>query len=113
MRGETAMTFKTPIGYYREQIESVLDDGNKYSRNEIAAILPHIPPDIITQTLGRMREDGDVAQDKSAGHRKFVYYAIEHKPEPPKDLPKQDNFELSRVWNVAFERAEDADNHAN
>jgi hypothetical protein len=102
-------TFKTPIGYYREQIETVLDDGKKYSRNDIAKILPHIPPDIITQTLGRMCDDGDVEQDRSAGHRKYVYYAIEHKAVPPKDLPKQDNFELSRIWNVAFERAEDGE----
>jgi len=100
------MAFKTPIGYYREQIESVLEDGKKYTRNEIAAILPHIPPDIITQTLGRMCDDHDVARDRSNGHRKTMYYAIEHKPEPPKDLPKMDNSELARVWNVAFERAE-------
>lgn len=100
------MTFKTPIGHYREQIESVLDNGKKLTRNEIASILPHIPAAIISQTLRRMRNDGDVAQDKTGGHRNFAYFAVEYKPEPPKILPKIDNCELARVWNVAFERAE-------
>lgn len=45
------MTFKTPIGYYREQIEDTLD-GKRLTRNQLAELLPHIPPNIITQTLG-------------------------------------------------------------
>ena len=99
------MPFKTPIGYYREQIEDTLD-GKRLTRNQLAELLPHIPPGIITQTLGRMCDDHDVARDYTNGHRKTMYYAIEHKSEPPKDLPKMDNSELARVWIVAFERAE-------
>lgn len=99
------MTFKTPIGYYREQIEDTLD-GKRLTRNQLAELLPHIPPNIITQTLGRMVSDGDIGKDKSGGHKNHVYFVQEHKPKMVLPTIKVDNSELARNWNVAFERAE-------
>jgi hypothetical protein len=99
------MTFKTPIGYYREQIEDTLD-GKRLTRNQLAELLPHIPPNIITQTLGRMVVDGDVGKDDSAGVRKQVYFIQEHKPKLELPTTKVDNCALDIVWNVAFEKAD-------
>ena len=99
------MAFKTPIGYYREQIEDTLD-GKRLTRNQLAELLPHIPPNIITQTLGRMVNDGDIGKDKSGGHKNHVYFVQEHKPKMVLPTIKVDNSELARNWNVAFERAE-------
>ena len=103
------MPFKTPIGYYREQIEGVLDDGKQYSRNEISDKLPHIPPNIITGTLYRMYKDGLVNKIQAhKGSRKTLYQAAtpDSRPQYPVCLPKVDNSELARVYNVAFEKSE-------
>ena len=99
------MPFLTPIGYYREQIEDTLE-GKRLTRNQLAALLPHIPPGIITQTLGRMVSDGDIGSDKSGGHRNHVYFIQEHGTRRVLPDTKVDNSELARNWNVAYERAD-------
>lgn len=106
------MPFKTPIGYYREQIENLLDSGKKLTRNEIADKLPHIPPGIITGTLHRMQKDGDIKKEGQRGSRNMIYSTREHEPRRVEITIKVDNSELARHWNVAFEKADYADNHA-
>lgn len=99
------MPFKTPIGYYREQIEDTLD-GKRLTRNQLAELLPHIPPGIITQTLCRMATDGDIGKDRLGGHRNQVYFILEHRPKMVLPKTRVDNSELARNWNVAFEKAD-------
>lgn len=100
------MPFQTPIGYYREQITDALEGDKQYSRNELIAMLPHIPPNIITGTLARMFKDGEVVKIQPyKGSRLTKYMAAipEDKPKPVV-LPKIDNSELARCWNVCFEK---------
>ena len=98
------MPFKTPIGYYREQISDALDDGKQYSRNDLIDKLPHIPPTVITGTLARMHKDGEVEKIQPyKGSRLTTYIAAEPEDKPaPVVLPKIDNSELERCWNVCF-----------
>ena len=99
------MANNKPLGYYREQIEDTLE-GKRLSRNELAKLLPHIPPSIITQTLNRMFHDGDIGKDKSGGHRKQVYFTQEHQPKKILPTIKVDNSALAMAWNTAYEPAD-------
>ena len=88
--------FIPTTGPHRDRIAALMDDGQTRTAIEIHALLPDIRLKIISSTLQRMTDAGELV--KSGSNRSVTYRLAEDVPVTVETGPVEDGFALARAW---------------